>query len=291
MAVSASPPPDSGQLGERRLGTIHAVAQALAIGPMFSVALVLGGVSRPDIGAGWNATLAVLVAGLGVLAIAYSLSLFARKFAGAGAVYEYLTHGAHPSVGIFTAGIFFVGTLFLGGGGIYLGLGILTNGFWAAHITDASSAPAWWVLGLVAIGIVLVLNYLGVRIAIRAMLTFAAISFIPMLLLALIIIGKGGAHGNTLTMFNPGETSLFGVTGGGVLGGVLLGILLFVGFEAAASIGEESSDPHRSIPAGAAVDGGRVRRLLRDHGLRLLDRLRQAQSQRRRLGVLDRAGG
>jgi amino acid transporter len=104
------------------------------------------------------------------------------------------------------------------------------------------------VLGLVAIGIVLVLNYLGVRIAIRAMLTFAAISFIPMLLLALIIIAKGGAHGNTLTMFNPGETSLFGVTGGGVLGGVLLGILLFVGFEAAASIGEESSDPHRSIP-------------------------------------------
>src|SRR6476661_5959889 len=185
MAVSASPPPDSGQLGERRLGTIHAVAQALAIGPMFSVALVLGGVSRPDIGAGWNATLAVLVAGLGVLAIAYSLSLFARKFAGAGAVYEYLTHGAHPSVGIFTAGIFFVGTLFLGGGGIYLGLGILTNGFWAAHITNPSSAPAWWV---------------------------------------------------------------FGLTGGGVLDGVLLGILLFVGFEAAASIGEESSDPHRSIP-------------------------------------------
>jgi amino acid transporter len=49
-------------------------------------------------------------------------------------------------------------------------------------------------------------------------------------------------------MFDPGQTSLFGVTGGGVLGGVLLGILLFVGFEAAASIGEESHDPHRSIP-------------------------------------------
>ena len=41
---------------------------------------------------------------------------------------------------------------------------------------------------------------------------------------------------------------MFGVTGGGVLGGILLGILLFVGFEAAASIGEESYDPHRSIP-------------------------------------------
>jgi amino acid transporter len=204
-------------------------------------------VSRPDIGAGWNAALAVLIAGLGVMAIGYSLTLFARRFAGAGAVYEYLTQGAHPAVGIFTAGVFFLGTLFLGGGGIYLGLGILMNGFWVEHVS-ASNAPAWWVFGFIMLALVLVLNYLGVRLAIRAMLTFAAISFIPMLILAIVIIAKGGEGGNTLSMFNPGETSLFGVTGGGVLGGVLLGILLFVGFEAAASIGEESSDPHRSIP-------------------------------------------
>ena len=69
-----------------------------------------------------------------------------------------------------------------------------------------------------------------------------------MVILAFVIIVKGGENGNTLTMFDPGQTSLFGITGGGVLGGILLGILLFVGFEAAASIGEESEDPHRSIP-------------------------------------------
>src|SRR3954451_1896851 len=115
MSQGAESGTATGTLGTKNLTTMHAVAQALAIGPMFSVALILGGVSRPDIGAGWNAALAVLIAGLGVLAIAYSLSLFARKYAGAGAVYEYLTHGAHPAVGIFTAGIFFIGTLFLGG--------------------------------------------------------------------------------------------------------------------------------------------------------------------------------
>ena len=243
--VAESGAPD-GTLGKKNLTTMHAVAQALAIGPMFSVALILGGVSRPDIGAGWNAALAVLFAGLGVVAIAYTISLYARKYAGAGAVYEYLTHGAHPWIGVFTAGFFFVGALFLGGGGIYLGLGILTDGFWTTHISD--SGPAWWVWGAIALGIVLVLNYFGVRLAIRAMLTFAAVSFIPMVILAFVIIIKGGENGNTLTMFNPGETSLFGITGGGVLGGILLGILLFVGFEAAASIGEESEDPHRSIP-------------------------------------------
>ena len=136
---------------------------------------------------------------------------------------------------------------------------MLLNGFWANHIGDASNAPAWWVLGGIMMVLVLILNYLGVRLAIRAMLAFAAISFIPMLILAVAIIVQGGADGNTLQVFNPNQTSLFGVTGGGVLGGILLGILLFVGFEAAASIGEESSDPHKSIPGLCSVRSRRPR--------------------------------
>jgi amino acid transporter len=234
-------------LGQKNLSTLHAVAQSLAIGPMFSTALILGLVSNPVTGAGWNATLAVLLAGLGVLAIGYAVALYARRYAGAGAVYEYLTHGAHPWVGVLTAGVFFLGTLFLGGGGIYLGVGNLAEGFWIAHI-DAGSAPSWWVFGLIALVIVLVLNYIGVRVAVGAMLTFAAVSFVPMLILAIVILAKGGADGVSLSVFDPSEAGLLDLTGGGVLGGVLLGILLFVGFEAAASIGEESHDPHRSIP-------------------------------------------
>ena len=241
MATEA-PPQTGGELGPRRLGTSSAVAQALAIGPMFSTALVLGPVSNPGNGAKFNATLSVLLAGLGVLAIAYTISLYARRYQGAGGVYEYLTHGAHPSVGIFTAGLFFVGTLFLGGGGIYLGLGILTNGFWQEHISK-STIPAWWVFALAFLVAVLILNYVGIRLAIGLMLGFAAVSFTVMTILAIAIIVQGGENGNTLQMFNPGTTSL-----GTVFNGILLGILLFVGFEAAASIGEESHDPHRSIP-------------------------------------------
>jgi amino acid transporter len=242
MSEAPSPQAKGGGLGHRRLGTPAAVAQALAIGPMFSTAIVLGFVSNPVNGAGWNTPLAVLIAGLGVLAIAYSISLFAKKYQGAGAVYEYLTRGAHPAVGIFAAGIFFTGTLFLGGGGIYLGLGILTQSFWQEHIST-STVPAWWLFLLLFLALVLILNYVGVRIAIGAMLTFAALSFTPMLILAVTIIAKGGADGNTLSGFNPSTTSLHVV-----FNGVMLGILLFVGFEAAASLGEESHDPHRSIP-------------------------------------------
>lgn len=52
---------------------------ALAIGPMFSMAVVLGFVSAPVTGAGFNTALAVLVVGLGVLAIAYAISIFAAN--------------------------------------------------------------------------------------------------------------------------------------------------------------------------------------------------------------------
>ena len=97
MSVTGSTAP-SASLGQKNLSTIHAVAQSLAIGPMFSTALILGLVSNPGTGAAWNATLAILIAGLGVLAIGYAVVLYARRFAGAGAVYEYLTHGAHPWV-------------------------------------------------------------------------------------------------------------------------------------------------------------------------------------------------
>ena len=192
MGTEVNGTPDT--LGERNLTTLHAIGQSLALGPMFSVGIVLGSVSA---GSGWNATLSVLIAGLGVLAIGYAVTVFARRYSGAGAVYEYLTHGAHPALGIYAAGVFFIGSLFLGGGGIFLGLGILSNGFWTAHIAD--SAPAWWVFALIFLAITLVLNYIGVRIAIGAMLTLSAISFIPMLLLGVVMVVKGGADGNTLS--------------------------------------------------------------------------------------------
>ncbi len=37
------------------------------------------------------------------------------------------------------------------------------------------------------------------------MLAFAAVSFTVMTMLALAMIFKGGANGNTLKMFNPGD--------------------------------------------------------------------------------------
>src|SRR5690242_12935242 len=95
-------------LGEKRLTTIHAVGQSLAIGPIFSAGVLTGLVAAF---AGVSTPASVVLATIGALALAYLVSLFARRFAGAGAIYEYLFHGAGSVVGVFAGGLYFIGML------------------------------------------------------------------------------------------------------------------------------------------------------------------------------------
>ena len=237
VADHAPAPAGDGELSEKRLTSIHAIGQSLAIGPMFSAGLLTGLVASV---AGFSSPLSVLFGAVGALCLAYVISLFARRFSGAGAIYEYLVHGAHPSVGVFGAGLYGLGVLFLGGGGVFIANGFLAQAFFAGHLhLDVT----WWIWGLVALVVAVGLNHLGVRLAIRGVLVMAGLSLIPFVILAVVIIAKGGATGNTLSVFSTAHASW-----GSVFHGILFAVTLFVGFEAAASIGEEAENPHRSIP-------------------------------------------
>src|SRR6185437_12581986 len=145
-----------GHLGEKRLTSIHAIGQSLAIGPMFSAGLLTGLVAGV---AGFSSPLSVLLGAIGALSLGYVISVYARRFSGAGAVYEYLVHGAHPSVGVFSAGLYGVGVLFLGGGGVFIGNGFLAENFFASHL---SIHVTWWIWGIVVLTIAVGLNHLGV---------------------------------------------------------------------------------------------------------------------------------
>ena len=225
-----------GHLGERRLTTIHAIGQSLAIGPMFSAGLLTGLIASV---AGFSTPLSVLLGTIGAICLGYVISLFARRYAGAGAMYEYLVHGAHPGVGVFGAGIYGIGILFLGGGGVFIANGFLAQAFLAdihVHIT-------WWIPSIVILAIAVGLNHVGVRVAVQGVLAMAAISMVPFLILAITIIAKGGADGNTLAVFGTSHSSW-----NGVFHGILFAVTLFIGFEAAASLGEEAREPHKAIP-------------------------------------------
>lgn len=224
-------------LGEAKLTTIHAIGSSLAIGPIFSVGALTALIAAF---AGASTPASVFLATIGALGLAYLVSLFARRFAGAGAIYEYLFHAAGATVGLLAGGLYFIGLPVIMGSFSII-FGILSNGFWAEHI--ASNAPSFWIFSLCFLVFIGLMNYYGVRLAVRGILVLAALSAVPVLLLAAVIIAKGGAEGQSLVAFSPfhGDTS-------GILNGVLFALTLFIGFEAAASIAEETEKPRRSIP-------------------------------------------
>ncbi len=75
------------RLGRPILTTWEAIAQSLAIGPIFSTAFVAVFVVAA---AGAATPLSILLAAVGMLCVGWIIALYARRYAGAGAIYDYL---------------------------------------------------------------------------------------------------------------------------------------------------------------------------------------------------------
>jgi len=254
MASSSTPQPltsvsyegqEELRLGRPVLTTWDAIAQSLAIGPIFSSAFVAYLVAGA---AGAAAPLSTLIGALGVLALGWLIAFYARRGGGAGAIYDYLRR-ISPAIGLFAAGIYFLGALTLDAGG-FLVIGLLATQVFASYL---SLIVPWWIFSLLALAIIFLMNFLGIRIATRVQLILSAVSVIPLLILAVVIIATGGAAGNSLQAFNPASVPAVptNVPAAGIFPGILFAITLFIGFETAASLGEETRNPQRSIPRAA----------------------------------------
>jgi amino acid transporter len=230
-------PIEEQRLGKPVLTTLDAIAQSMAIGPVFS-AVALGALIAGVAGAG--ATFVTLLGAVASLCIGWVISVYARKYAGAGAAYEYLRRAAGPVFGVFCAGLYFLGILILGLCGIYVIFGVIASG--AIEFNFGLALP-WWVYALLAIGVVFAANYFGVKTTTRTQLILTAVSIVPFVIVALAIIASGGAGGNNLNLLGPA-----GAGSSQIFAGLLLAISLFVGFEAAAALGEETAEPFKSIP-------------------------------------------
>ncbi len=236
------------QLGEKRLKLADAVAQSVGfMGPVFSAALILplivANLSSSGKGAGVATPIAVILATIGVAAIGWIIAAYARRIHAAGALYDYVSHGFGERAGFIAGWVYYWGTMGLTVA-IPLGIGGITYGLLHDDI-GWKGTPAYWIIGLVYIGVLYLLLYSGVRISTRVQLTLVLVSATVVLAFFLYIIAKGGASGNSIKPFQP-SSSADGWSG--IFYGILYGILIFVGFETAANLGEETANPKRSIP-------------------------------------------
>ena len=184
--------------------------------------------------------LSVIFALVVALLIANSVGQLAKQMPSAGGLYTYTSRALGPKIG------FLVGWVFLLAEPLVAPLLYLV---FAATAADAFQNRLginipWWVWVVVAALLVFYLTYWGIRLSTNAGIVLGIFEILAFLALGVYMIFAGGE--NTLQVFNPAN-SLEG-TWSGVFKGMVFSILAFIGFEAAAPLGEEARNPRRTIP-------------------------------------------
>jgi amino acid transporter len=234
------------RLGPKRLSLIDVLAQSVGfMGPVFSAAFIIPliiGVNFAARGAGTSAPLAVLLAAVGTFALGWIVAQYARRIHAAGSLYDYVSNGLGTTLGATAGWLYYGGTIILA-----TGLGILIGGYIHDSLLPgleiSLDIPIWVWDAVLAVGLFAVL-FFGVQISTRVQLTLALVSIAVVLIFFVTVIADLGGANDVAKAFSPSPDDGFT----GVLFGVLYGVLIFVGFETAANLAEETAEPKRSIP-------------------------------------------
>jgi amino acid transporter len=189
----------------------------------------------------------VFVIGLaGISLVGYSFVRLTRHLNHAGSAYALVGVTVGPRTG------FFAGFAMLGG---YVGFSVSTLALTAAfansflaEIQKGSGHPVqlpWLVLVIVAAAVSFAVTGRDTRMFASVLLGIEGVGIVAMVVLAAVIFARGGAPGTGI------DVSVFdgsGVSAQAILGGVVAAFLSWGGFEACASMGEETADPKRNVP-------------------------------------------
>lgn len=188
------------------------------------------------------ATPLVYVLCLGAMLItATGVMEMARALPSAGAFYTYVTRGFGPKAGFVTGGLIFVAYALLPPAEI----GLIGAYLQETFNTEFSTNIPWWVIGLVPAIAMTVLAFEGIISSLKTALILFSAEVVVVMVMAIIVVVNGGHEGLNLHPFNP-SSSPHGF--GGLVTGGIFAALSFVGFEAAASLGEEVREPRKRIP-------------------------------------------
>ncbi len=242
------------RLGAKVLSLPDVIAQSVGfMGPVFASAfvipLVVGVISASGKGGGVASPLSVLIAAVGVFALSWIVSTYAREIHAAGSLYDYVTRGLGERVGTAAGWLYYGGVVVLTSVLLLLMGGYLQSTIAAEF--SVNPLPPWaWTLLLIAL--IAGILYFGVRLSTRSQLTLALVSIVVVTIFFLTVIVKLGSA-NSLKPFNPSSAA---DGWSGIFFGVLYGVLLFVGFETAANLAEETPNPRREVPVAVMTTAG-----------------------------------
>jgi amino acid transporter len=229
---------DTSRLKSNAVGLGGAVIMSAALmGPAVSVFF------NPQVvagGAGAAMPFTFLVAMVIMLIVAGSISEMARALPSAGSFYTYVSNGIGPKSGFVTGGLMFVAYALL----VPAELALI--GYYASDVLAGYGIHiSWLLISALFTVLMIVLSLRGISGSLRTAAMLFGIEVAIIVLLSIIVLAKGGADGISFAPLNP-ASSPTGLPG--IAMGLTFGILSFVGFEAATTLGEEVRKPHRNVP-------------------------------------------
>jgi amino acid transporter len=234
-------------LGEARVGLEHdaiglpeVLFQSIThMAPAVATALSIGFAANF---AGRLSPLAVLLAMVACLFTAYSIGQMGKHLPSAGGMYTYVARGLGPFFGWLMAWAFafaepLIAPILLAAFGFFGAV------FLSTYLHFGGDFAYMWIVLAVVCGLLLWwLIYSGVQLSTRAGLILGAIEMSIFVLISVLLIANAGSA-NTLSVFVPGDEGIQPA-----FQGMIFCLLAFIGFEAAAPLGEETRDPRRTIP-------------------------------------------
>jgi amino acid transporter len=234
---------ETGRLRGGRLRFFRTIAESVGVqGPTGSAvitAAVLAGVS------GGGTALVQVVAAVAMGFVAYAFVIFTRGFNSAGSVYGFTGAVAGPRFGFLSAW-----TLMLAYASFAGAVCTATADEAQPVLGTVGLRLAWPAYAVIVFVLVMALAYLDIKVSATVILALEGASMLLVIVACSIVLAEGGFHGHAFSPapFRPDGVPL------SVLGlGIVLTFGNFAGFEAAATLGEESRQPRRLIPPAIAA--------------------------------------
>jgi amino acid transporter len=233
---------DGNRPGRLKGGAISAVGAAvMAMAFMGPAAAVTFNTAPGAAKIGLALPFGILLAMLVCLIVAYTIGSFSRRLPSAGFAHTFNTAAYGKGTGFVSGWILLIsyGSV---GSMLFAAFGAFGSDFLK---TEFGWNVPWWIISaliMIAVGLI---GAAGISSSVKTSLIFLVLELGIILALFVTITGKGGAEGNSFAPFAP-QNSLTGLSGIGF--GMLWGILMFVGFESAGTLGEETQDPRRGVP-------------------------------------------
>jgi amino acid transporter len=240
MTQEQSPPVAQGAgLRRNAVGLTGAVIMSAAImGPAVST-FFNPQFSTPF--SGYATPLVYLITLIALVITASGVMEMARALPSAGAFYTYVARGLGPRAGFVTGGLMFAAYALLPPAEV----GLIGSYLQGTFRTEFDVNIPWWVIGLLPAIVMSVLAFEGISSSLRTALVLFTAEVVVVVGLAVIVLAHGGADGVSAGPFNP-SSSPHGFSG--LVNGLVFAALSFVGFEAAATLGEEVREPRRRVP-------------------------------------------